>query len=212
MGQKVISLTEARRLFPRLRPQWQANHPDCKEPESVALGHPDFGTVRHVVVVETDEQGKPIRPLYDKMQVEEGPAKNRFPGSIIVPWYLCKGVKSIVLCRTSRPVLGDTCLEFPQGYAQNRAESPIEAGKRIIQTKFSLTATGWVELPSVCPEPDWYSRGTAVVTAKLPIRRHVDLPRGLERFPINELQWTNQVVPATSLGALMRFLAWIHSA
>jgi len=55
--QKVISVTETRKMFPDFEGYyWKARHPECKDPESVALGNPKFCTVRHVVVVDCDEK------------------------------------------------------------------------------------------------------------------------------------------------------------
>jgi len=177
--QKVISITKARKLFPDFIPQWQANHPECTDPESVALANPKFATVRHVVVVEIDEDGNSVKALYDKIQVEEGPVDRDFPGAIVVPWFELfenhKWYRFVILIRNERPVRGSNALEFPQGYVEGD-ESAIRTGIRELMEETGLSI--W-ELPGnrvleavkqlkdVCPEPDWFSRAPVIISVKV---------------------------------------------
>lgn len=207
MPQKVISITEAKKYFPKFEPQWQAFHPDCKEPESVALGNPRFGTVRHMVVVLTDEQGIPTKPLYDKMQIEEGAADQSFPGTIIVPWFRMGFRIFIFLREKERPVRGTDALEFPQGYAE-RMETSSEAGIRELAEEMNLNPSGTVtELSGICPEPDWFPRTTAIVAVEVdPTEINID-----QCFSVDDLGFSLRIDSGTSLAALMRFLSWIKN-
>jgi 8-oxo-dGTP pyrophosphatase MutT (NUDIX family) len=208
---KVISIFEALALFPDFQPQWSPHHSGCPDPPSVVLGHPTFGIVRHVVVVQTDEGGRPIRPLYDKMQFDEGPVNRPFPGAIIVPWFDTdeEGLK-VVLRRKIRPIRQTECLEFPQGYAEVM-ETAIETGARELLEETGLTADAnsiW-RLPDICPEPDWFSKGTAVVA--IGVEFVPDNFPTWAAFPIDNLAFCNGIDSATTLAALTRFLGWINS-
>lgn len=201
----VISLPEAMRLFPDFRPEWQRHHFDCPDPNSVALGHPRFGLVRHIVLVETNEQGQPIKPLFDKFRIEEGSVENSYPGAIVIPWYFEAGICRVVLRKKWRPIRKTHCWEFPQGCSE-KDESPIQCAIRELQEETGLIALTVQELVCVCPEPDYYSEGDAVIATEIS-PDFSSRPGELESFPLDNLEWTNQIDSATTLAALLRFIA-----
>lgn len=204
---KVIPITEAKRLFPDFQPRWRPHHPECRDPGSVVLGNPKFCTVRHVVVVVADESGKPTKALYDKMQVEEGASDQTFPGTIVIPWFRKDGRTFIVLLRKERPVRGTNSLEFPQGYAESM-ETTLETGVRELleETGLSPISPGGLikRLQDVCPEPDWFPRAPAIVAVE------VEKGFGETYYPVDDLSFVSEIDSGTSLGALMRFLAWLQ--
>lgn len=209
---KTIPISQALALFPDFQTQWKPQHSNCADPLSVALGHPKFGTVRHVVVVKVDENGTIVKPLYDKMQFEEGPVNRPFPGAIIVPWFDTdeEGIK-VMLRRKIRPARQTECLEFPQGYVEGM-ETAIETGARELLEEAGLTANpdSISQLPDICPEPDWFTKGTAVVAVGVQLMPD-NFPLDFAAFPIENLTFCQAIDSATTLAALTRFISWIHS-
>ena len=58
-------------------------------------------------------------------------------------------------------------------------------------------------LRDVCPEPDWFPRGTAVVAVGVNLEK---IPKGARVFSLENLSFTGLMDSATSLAALMRFM------
>lgn len=210
--QKVIPLSEALRLFPDFRPQWREHHPDCVGPaEDVAVGHPKFATIRRVVVCECDENGNPIKALYDKIRFEEGPAGGNIPGSIIVPYFhrQFSGKVLVGLRQKERPTRQKTALEFSQGYAQ-AGETPEQCALRELAEETNIDNVKEITLLiEICPEPDWFPRGTQIVSIQV-TEASWDKSKNLEWFNLDNLSFTQRIDAATSLAALMRFINWCH--
>jgi len=220
--QKVISITEAMKRFPDFVPDWEVKHPGCEDWESVVLGNPKFGTVRHVVVVEIDESGDPVKPLYDKMRFEEGPAGRDFPGAIVIPWFELDGRRYVVLIRNERPVRKSNALEFPQGYVEGD-ETKIETALRELMEETDLSVSYLLDhsklepvrkLGDICPEPDWFPRAATVISVRVdpPDWFSQDMPvsvvgkEALYCFPPEHLDMIRQIDSSTTLAALALFL------
>lgn len=213
--QKVIPITEAKKLFPDFEKIfWQHKHPECADPESVSLGNPKFCTVRHVVVVEVDENGKPTKALYDKMQIEEGSVGSKNPGAIIIPWYPGNDPATekffVGLIKRERPVRNTNALEFPQDYSDPNEETTKTAVRELLE-ETGLSAVEIIKLTPVCPEPDWFPKAPDVFAAqvKTPLKKNSPL----QFFSIrNNLHFTEKIDSGTSLGALVRFITWLEQA
>ena len=207
MPRKAIPFTEAQALFPDFRPGWLEHNAECSDPPNVAIGSPRFGTIRHVVVIGTDADGTPTKPLWDQVVMEEGPKDRDFPGVIIVPYCLIGSQLYVILRPRHRPVRGTNALEFPQGGIE-AGETSVQCAKRELEEETGLRAVNVVELPSVCAEPDWFPRGTKIVAAAISsaqVEEHTDSYRVCS---VSNLAFSTLIDTATSLAALVRFLAW----
>jgi len=210
---KAIPLSEAKKLFPDYQPQWKAQHPGCLDPQDVALGNPRFGTVRQMVIVETDETGTPIKPCWDQWQIEEGPVDRNFPGTIIVPYFWGDDGKDyIVLRKQQRPVRGTNTYEFPQGGVEG-SETIAEVAIRELKEETGLSPHDVDVLLEICAEPDWFPRGTQIAAVRVDSEeaRSLVQKNNFAIFPLSDLaQFTEFMDAATSLAALMRFMAWFR--
>ena len=149
MPRKAIPFTEAQALFPEFRPGWLEHNPECSDPPNVAIGSPRFGTVRHVVVVETTVDGTPTKPLWDQVVMEEGPKDRDFPGVIIVPYCLIGSQLYVILRPRHRPVRGTNSLEFPQGGIE-AGETSLQCAKRELKEETGLQVVNVNETLAVC--------------------------------------------------------------
>jgi len=209
MPRKAIPITEAMRLFPNFQPAWKPHNPECHDPESVAIGHPHFARIRHVVTVEVDEYGLPVKPLWDQIRLEEGPQNRTFPGTVTVPYCTIDGEIHVILRRHSRPVRESDSLEFTQGIVEGN-ETVTGCARREIREELGIDVLKVTELPEVCAEPDWFPRGTKIVAVQLNAKQVTAKKDQLNIFPISDLSFISQIDAATSVSAVMRFLAWLQ--
>lgn len=207
MPRKAITITEARVLFPDFQPDWRCGNSRCIDPSSVAIGSPRFGTIRHVVVVETENDGTPIKPLWDQVVLEEGPKDHDSPGVIIVPYFSDAAGMHVVVRQRHRPIRGTNVFEFPQGGFETD-ETVTQCAARELEEETGLKAALITELAPVCAEPDWFTRGTIIVAALVNAKEAQQRRGTCFTYPLTDLSFTKLIDAATSLAALMRFLVW----
>lgn len=209
MPKKVIPIDAAQQLFPDFQPSWLARNPECNDPASVAIGSPRFGTIRHVVVIETNNDGTPIKPLWDQIQIEEGPKDRDFPGVIIVPYFWDDGGKiHVVLRQRHRPTRGTNALEFPQGGIEDN-ETLEQCARRELIEETGLRPRKIITLTPVCAEPDWFPRDTKIVAVLVDAAAAFHQCRSnlCSIYPIANLEFSDRINSATSVAALLRLIA-----
>lgn len=143
---KVKLLSDVKRTHSSFEPTW--------EEEEGGIYHPNFASIRHVVICKDDGE-----PLWDQLELREQ------SGSIIVPYFVSKGVYYLGVVEQGRPIIenpltnqqGDVIsIEFPRGFAAYKGENLEEIARRELTEETQSVIKELKYLGSINPLTSFY--------------------------------------------------------